>query len=231
MYSSKIFEIFKNPTNAGGLQGSNGIGKYVDGECGDVVKIYLKIDENSKIIDARFKTMGAVGTIVASSALCSIVVGLNTNEARNVKAGDVLEITGAYPTDKLYTVDFAVKGLNLALDNYIEKLEKEENSTKKQKKTTKKVEVEEKEDAEEITATGTQEDLFGKYFQDEKVSNQVAVNRAKEAREYTPVVETKILTDEELKKLLEEKVAKSKNVENDKTISKAKAMFDAMFEE
>ena len=45
MYSNKIFEIFKAPKNAGGLQGSNGIGKYIDSECGDVVKMYLIIDE------------------------------------------------------------------------------------------------------------------------------------------------------------------------------------------
>ena len=51
MYSNKILEIFKNPQKAGGLQGSNGIGKYIDKECGNYVKIYLKIDDNQKIIE------------------------------------------------------------------------------------------------------------------------------------------------------------------------------------
>ena len=82
MYSNKILEIFKNPSNAGGLQGANGLGKYIDEACGDQVKIYLKIDDNQEIDEARFKTMGSVGTIVASSAICQAIIGMNLDEAK-----------------------------------------------------------------------------------------------------------------------------------------------------
>ena len=123
MYSNKILEIFKSPKNAGGLQGSNGIGKYKDEECGDVVKIYLKIDDNKVIGEAQFKTMGSAGSIVASDAICDIVVGLSIDQAKQIKAGDVLEVTGEYPSNKLYTIDFAIKALNLAIDDYFERLE------------------------------------------------------------------------------------------------------------
>ena len=84
MYSNKILELFKNPANAGGLQGSNGTGKYIDEACGDQVKIYLKINEKEEIDEARFKTMGAVGTIVASSALCQAIIGMTIQEAKSI---------------------------------------------------------------------------------------------------------------------------------------------------
>ena len=56
MYSNRVLEIFKSPTNAGGLQGANGTGKYTDETCGDCVKIYLKVNEDKFVTDARFKS-------------------------------------------------------------------------------------------------------------------------------------------------------------------------------
>lgn len=260
MYSNKIFEIFKTPKNAGGLQGSNGIGKYIDAECGDVVKIYLIIDEDKVIDEAQFKTMGSVGSIVASDVLCDIVMGLNIEEARTVKAGDVLEITGEYPSNKLYTIDFAIKALNLALDDYFERLEKGQ-LTKAPKKAKKEknvneistdftIEDDENLFSDQIKKPEPKPDLFEKYFADleknaEIVARENIANREKvtitktmeetlnikatrlveEAKTYTPVVETKIIKDEDLPKLAENKQ------EEKSTVSKAKAMFDAMFEE
>lgn len=275
MYSNKILEIFKNPTNAGGLQGSNGVGKYIDVECGDIVKIYLIIDENKVIDEAQFKTMGSVGAIVASSVVCDIVVGLSVEEARNLKAGAVLEITGEYPANKLYTIDFAIKALNLALDNYFEKLEKEENGKvpKKAKKeqvieTISKTDIFENSNKQEASLSKVEQDddnlfsdqvkqpepmpdLFEKYFAELQKTSEIeakhkienkenititkttqetlnikATKLVEEAKTYTPVVETKIIKDEDLPKRVE-----TVNKEEKSSVSKAKAMFDAMFED
>lgn len=247
MYSNKIFEIFKAPKNAGGLQGSNGIGKYIDSECGDVVKMYLIIDEEKVIDEAQFKTMGSTGAIVASDVLCDIVMGLNVEEARAIKAGDILEVTGDYPANKLYTVDFAIKALNLALDDYFEKLEKGVlvKAPKKAKKTKKANEIsteftlqdDENLFSDQIKNPEPMPDLFEKYFSGidntsssienltEEELNLKANKRIEEAKSYTPVVETKIIKGDELPKK-EEKPSEEKT-----TVSKAKAMFDAMFEE
>ena len=132
MYSEKILELFKSPINAGGLQGANGIGKYVDSSCGDNVKIYLKIDEDGIISEARFKAMGAVGTIVASSAICSCAIGCKIDESLQINAERIIEITGEYPQDKKYCIDFSIKALALAIEDYFVKLEKAQKKAEKQ---------------------------------------------------------------------------------------------------
>ena len=124
MYSEKILELFKNPINAGGLQGANGVGKFVDNACGDNVKIYLKIDEDGIISEARFKALGSVGTIVASSAICSCLLDCTIEEAKLVNASRIQEVTGEYPQDKHYCLDYAINAVSLAINDYFEKKEK-----------------------------------------------------------------------------------------------------------
>ena len=58
MYNNKVMEAFTNPTNAGSLRGANGIGKVGNAKCGDIMKIYLKINDDGIIEDAKFKTFG-----------------------------------------------------------------------------------------------------------------------------------------------------------------------------
>lgn len=128
MYSEKILEIFKNPTNAGGLQGSQGIGKYVDEVSGDYYKIYLKLDETETIVDAHFKTMGSVGAIVASSVLCSELVDLTLEEAKNVNEQTITNVTGEFPEDKKQVLGYAIEALKSAIDAYYVQKEKAEKN-------------------------------------------------------------------------------------------------------
>ena len=137
MYSDKILELFKNPINAGGLQGANGVGKYVDNACGDNLKIYLKIDEYGVICEARFKALGSAGTIVACSAICSCLLDCTIDEARAVDTNRIQEITGEYPHDKMYCLDYAVKAVDLAIVDYFEKLEKALKKAEKEGKQLK----------------------------------------------------------------------------------------------
>ncbi len=126
MYSERILELFKNPVNAGGLQGANGVGKFVDESCGDSVKLYLKIDENKIITEARFKAIGCVGTIVGASAMCSCLLDCTIDEALTIDKNRIYDVTGIFPTDKEYSIDYSIKALKLAIDNYYVNLEKEQ---------------------------------------------------------------------------------------------------------
>lgn len=125
MYSEKFLDIFKNPLNAGGLQGANGVGKYIDSSCGDSIKIYLKFDENQTIIGAHFKALGGTATIVAGSAICSCLIDCSINEALNIDEDRIMEVTGEFPSEKRYAIDFAKKALVNAIENYKNNLEKE----------------------------------------------------------------------------------------------------------
>lgn len=125
MYSEKILEIFKTPNNAGGLQGANGVGKYIDSSCGDIVKIYLKI-EDGHINEARFKAIGSVGTIVAASAMCSCLLDCTIQEALAIDNERIYEVTGTFPNDKEYSIDFVINAVKNAIDNYYVHLEKEQ---------------------------------------------------------------------------------------------------------
>lgn len=137
MYTQKILEIFKNPLNAGGLQGANGVGKYVDQDCGDYVKIYLKIDESQTITEARFKAIGSVGTIVASSAICSCLLDCTIAEALEINEDRICQVTGEFPQDKKYTLSFAINALKNAINAYYSNLEKLQKKAKQTPTETK----------------------------------------------------------------------------------------------
>ena len=112
----------------------------VDAECGDNVKIYLKIDQNKIITDAHFKAMGSVATIVAASALCSCLLDCRISEALEINEERIQEVTGVFPKEKEASLNYALKALKLAIENYYEKLEKElKKSPKAQKEDTSKV--------------------------------------------------------------------------------------------
>ena len=128
MYNQKILDIFKNPTNAGGLHGANAIGKYVEQTFGDVSKVYLKIDENKNVAESRFKAMGGVLTIVACSVVCELAKNKQIDELNEITVSDVLEVIGEVEPEKLVFVQGAVEALKLAVVDFYKKLEKEQKN-------------------------------------------------------------------------------------------------------
>ena len=131
MYNQKVLEIFKNPANAGGLHGANGIGKAIEPVLKDVVKLYIKVDENQVVEEARFKTMGGVISIVASSVLTELITGKNLEELNNVSANDILDVIGEVDDNKLVNVNLVIESLALAIADFYKKKEKEEKENKK----------------------------------------------------------------------------------------------------
>ena len=131
MYNQKVLDIFKNPLNAGGLQGANGVAKVVSDKFGDVVRIYLKINENEVIENARFKTMGCVATIVVSNVLCDLVKGKTLEEAKLVTAEDVVEILGQLPEQKVALIGTVFQAFRDAVSDYYKRKQREQEINNK----------------------------------------------------------------------------------------------------
>ena len=75
VYNEKVMEIFKNPKNMGDLKGANAVGQVGNMACGDIMKIFLKINDQEIIEDAKFKTFGCAAAIVSSSVACELIKG------------------------------------------------------------------------------------------------------------------------------------------------------------
>ena len=124
MYNKKVLSIFQNPKNAGGMKGANGIGKVGNAACGDIMKIYLKINENEIIEDARFKTFGCCAAIASTEVACDLIKGKTIQEALQVTNKQVFEILGDLPPHKIHCSVLAEEAIKAAVDDYYEKKEK-----------------------------------------------------------------------------------------------------------
>lgn len=126
MYTQKVIDIFKNPKNAGGLRGANGIGKVGNSACGDIMKVYLKINEDGIIEDAKFKTFGCAAAIASTSVACDMIKGMTIEEALEVKNSQVIETLGGLPAQKIHCSILAEEAIHAAIDDYYKKKEKAE---------------------------------------------------------------------------------------------------------
>ena len=127
MYSNRILERFKNPKFAGGLRGANGTGKAGNEDCGDLVKIYILVDEDGIITNAKFKAYGGVSTIVACDIVCEMLINMTLEEALSITVSDVMsKLEGDIPDNKSYSAVIAEEAVTVAVDDYYDKKEKEE---------------------------------------------------------------------------------------------------------
>lgn len=125
MYNPKVMEIFKNPKNVGSLKGANGIGKVGNAACGDVMKIYLKINDNGIIEDAKFKTFGCAAAITSTSVATEMIKGRTIEEALQLKNSEIIEYLGGLPAQKIHCSILAEEAISAAVEDYYKKKEKE----------------------------------------------------------------------------------------------------------
>lgn len=118
-------EIFKNPKNVGSLKGANGIGKVGNAACGDVMKIYLKINDNGIIEDAKFKTFGCAAAITSTSVATEMIKGRTIEEALQLKNSEIIEYLGGLPAQKIHCSILAEEAIRAAVEDYYKKKEKE----------------------------------------------------------------------------------------------------------
>lgn len=116
-YSDKVMEHFANPHNVGKLEDANGIGEIGNAKCGDIMKMYLKI-ENDIIIDAKFNTYGCASAIATSSIATDMIIGKPISEALKLTNKAVVEALDGLPAVKIHCSVLAEQAIKAALADY-----------------------------------------------------------------------------------------------------------------
>lgn len=127
MYSKKVLEIFQNPKNAGGVKNADGIGKAVNSACGDIMKIYIKVDENEVIDEAKFKTFGCCAAIASSEVACNLLKGKTIDEAKEIAGKEILDELGELPSQKIHCGMLVEEAIKSTIEDYYDKKEKKES--------------------------------------------------------------------------------------------------------
>lgn len=118
MYNEKVIDYFMNPRNVGNMPDADGVGEVGNPKCGDVMKIYLDIDENEVIQDVKFETFGCAAAIATSSMATELVKGKTLDEAMKLTNKDVADELGGLPAPKLHCSLLAEEALRAAITNY-----------------------------------------------------------------------------------------------------------------
>ncbi|MBM3249989.1 MAG: Fe-S cluster assembly scaffold protein NifU [Candidatus Omnitrophica bacterium] len=119
-YSEKVMDHFQNPRNVGEIPDASGVGTVGNPICGDVMKMFLKI-ENNVIVDAKFKTFGCGAAVATSSMVTEMVKGKTIEEALKISNKAVAEALGGLPPIKMHCSVLAEEALRSALKDYYEK--------------------------------------------------------------------------------------------------------------
>lgn len=122
MYSEKVMDHFSNPRNVGEMEEPSGVGTVGNAKCGDIMRIYLDIDEENDIIrDVKFKTFGCGAAVATSSMATELVKGKSVKEALNVTNKAVMEALDGLPPVKVHCSLLAEEAIHAALWDYAEK--------------------------------------------------------------------------------------------------------------
>ncbi len=121
MYSEKVMDHFMNPRNVGEIEDADGIGEVGNAKCGDIMKMYLKI-ENDVIVDAKFKTFGCGAAVATSSMATELVKGKTIEEALKLSNKAVAEALDGLPPVKMHCSNLAEEAIKAAVDDYLVKI-------------------------------------------------------------------------------------------------------------
>jgi len=120
LYSEKVMDHFKNPRNVGKMEDADGIGEVGNAKCGDIMKMYLKI-EDGIIVDAKFNTFGCGSAIATSSMATEMIKGKSIEEALQLSNKAVVEALDGLPTHKIHCSVLAEEAVKAAIRDYYEK--------------------------------------------------------------------------------------------------------------
>ena len=122
LYSEKVMDHFRNPRNLGKLEDADGIGEVGNAKCGDIMKIYLKVDDESQVItDVKFNTFGCGSAIATSSIATEMIKGKPLEEALKLSNRAVVEALDGLPPQKIHCSVLAEEAVRAAVKDYYDK--------------------------------------------------------------------------------------------------------------
>lgn len=121
MYSEKVLDHFNNPRNMGELETASGVGTVGNAKCGDIMRIYLDVDDNQIIRDVKFKTFGCGAAVATSSMATELIKGKSVQDALKITNKAVMEALDGLPPAKVHCSVLAEEAIQAALWDYAKK--------------------------------------------------------------------------------------------------------------
>ena len=121
LYSDKVMEHFRNPHNLGKLDDADGIGEVGNAKCGDIMRMYIKVDDEGIITDVAFNTFGRGSAIATSSMATDMIKGRPVEEAMELSNKAVVEALDGLPAHKIHCSVLAEQAVRAAVKDYYDK--------------------------------------------------------------------------------------------------------------
>ncbi|MBQ9387939.1 MAG: Fe-S cluster assembly scaffold protein NifU [Lachnospiraceae bacterium] len=125
LYSEKVMDHFRNPRNVGVIEDANGVGEVGNARCGDIMKMYLKI-EDDVVKDVKFETFGCGSAIASSSMATELIKGKPLSEVKQLTNEAVAEALDGLPAYKMHCSVLAEEAIQAALEDYYKKTNKKD---------------------------------------------------------------------------------------------------------
>jgi len=120
-YSDTVMEHFTNPRNVGEIEDADGVGEVGNPVCGDMMTFYVKVDDEDRVEDVKYKTFGCGAAIAVSSMVSEMAKGKTVDEALKISRDDVAEELGGLHKQKMHCSNLGADALHLALEDYLSK--------------------------------------------------------------------------------------------------------------
>jgi len=126
-YSDEVMDHFMNPRNMGEIENASAIGEVGNPACGDVMRLFMKINDNGIIEDAKFKTFGCGAAIASSSMTTELLKGIHLEDALRLTNQNIVDKLGGLPPAKIHCSVMAEEAVESALRDYYKKIGKDES--------------------------------------------------------------------------------------------------------
>ncbi|NPV60068.1 MAG: Fe-S cluster assembly scaffold protein NifU [Actinobacteria bacterium] len=120
-YSDVVMEHFTNPRNVGEIEDADGVGEVGNPVCGDMMTFYVKVGEDGRLEDVKFKTFGCGAAIAVSSMVSEMAKGKTVEEALKITRDDVARELGGLPKQKMHCSNLGADALHLAIEDYLKR--------------------------------------------------------------------------------------------------------------
>ena len=118
MYTEKVLDHFSNPRNMGEVEGANGVGMVGNAKCGDIMQMFIKVNDDGIIEDVGFKTFGCGAAIATSSMATELIKGKSVEEALKLSNAAVVEALDGLPPQKIHCSVLAEEAVRAAVEDY-----------------------------------------------------------------------------------------------------------------